>query len=53
MEYKLNNTNTEQKKYYEYIDIVVNQLLINQTKTKPTNPFPRRDESLMLSANSI
>ena len=33
--------------------IVVNWLLINQTKTKQTNPFPRSDESLMSSANSI
>ena len=33
--------------------IVVNRLHINQTKTKQTNPFPRSDESLMSSVNSI
>ena len=31
--------------------IIVNWLLINQKKSKQT-PFPRRDESLMMSANS-
>ena len=29
----------------EYECIVVNQLLITQTKTKQTNPIPRSDES--------
>ena len=35
------------------IPIVVDWLLITQTKTKQTNPIPKNDESLMLSANSI
>ena len=41
----------QQRRFVEFI--VVNRLFINQTKTKQTNPFPRSDESLMSSANSI
>ena len=39
---------------YDDIDasIVVDRLLITQTKTKQTNPIPKNDESLMSSANS-